>query len=147
VNEPRNAADRLSRRFIELFTAGEREAWLLMLSPEQVTRDRRPIVGIDTVGVDELAVVYPCDRNARPLSSTVETMGVRGDQFALVRWHAISGGGREWESFHLSRWNTDGLNVLNIIFPPDQLVEALAELDRLYQQSLADAAEAARRHR
>lgn len=146
MNEPRNAADRLSRRFVELFTAGEREAWLRMVSPDQVTKDRRPIVGIDTTGVDDLAEVYPRDRNTRPLTSTVETMAVRGDAFALVRWHAVSGSGREWDSFHLTRWNADGLNVLNIIFPSDQLDEALTELDSLYQESLGDAAAATHHH-
>jgi len=55
------------------------------------------------------------------------------------------GRGREWDSFHLTRWNADGLNVLNIIFPSDQLDEALAELDSLYQESLGDAAETKRR--
>jgi hypothetical protein len=147
VTEPKNDADRLSRRFIELFTAGEREAWLRMVSPDQVTRDRRPIVGIDTTGVDELAEVYPRDRTTRPMSSTVETMAVRGDAFALIRWHAVSGSGREWESFHLTRWNADGQNVLNVILPPDRLDEALAELDSLYQESLGDSVEAAHRSR
>ena len=147
MDEPKNDAERLSRRFVDLFTAGAREEWLLMLSPNQVTKDRRPLVGIDTTGVDELAEVYPRDRNTRPLSSTVETMAVRGDTFALVRWHATSGGGREWESFHLTRWNDDGLNVLNVIFPSDRLSEALAELDALYQESLGDTAEATHRHR
>ncbi|MDX2381792.1 MAG: hypothetical protein QNM02_18795 [Acidimicrobiia bacterium] len=145
MSEPKNRADELSRRFIELFTAGEREDWLLMLSPDQVTRDRRPLVGIDTSGVDELGEVYPRDRSTRPLSSTIETVAARGDGFALVRWRATSGRGREWDSFHLTRWNADGLNVLNIIFPSDQLDEALAELDSLYQESLGDAAETTRR--
>jgi hypothetical protein len=146
VSEPKNDADRLSRRFIELFTAGEREAWLLMLSPDQVTRDRRPIVGIDTTGADELAEVYPRDRSTRPLSSTVETIAVRADVFALVRWNATSGSGREWESFHLTQWNADGQNVLNVIFPPDQLDQALAELDVLYRESLGGSAEAEHSH-
>jgi hypothetical protein len=128
VSEPKNDADGLSRRFIERFTAGEREDWLLMLSPDQVTRDRRPLVGVDTTGVDELADAYPRDHNTRALSSTVETMAVRGDEFALVRWRATSGSGREWDSFHLTRWNADGLNVLNIIFPSDQL--GLQRVDR-----------------
>lgn len=144
MSEPGNHADRLARRFIELFTAGEREDWLLMLSPDQVTMDRRPLVGIDTTGVDELAEAYPRDRNTRALSSTVDTIAVRGDAFALVRWRAISGSGREWDSFHLTRWNADGLNVLNIIFPSDQLDEALAGLESLYAESLGESA--ARRH-
>ena len=118
-----------------------------MLSPDQVTRDRRPLVGIDTTGVDELAEVYPRDQNTRALSSTVEPIAVRGDAFALVRWRATSGSGHEWDSLHLTRWNTDGLNVLNVIFPSDQLGAALAELDSLYQQSLGDSAEATPRHR
>jgi len=147
VSEPKNEADRLSRRFIELFTAGERDEWLLMLSPDQVTRDRRPIVGIDTTGVDELAEVYPRDRSTRPLFSTVETIAVRAESFALVRWHATSGSGREWESFHLTQWNADGLNVLNVIFPSDRLHEALAELDFLYRESLGDSPEAKHSHR
>ena len=105
-----------------------------MLSPDQVTQDRRPLVGVDTNGVDELAEVYPRDRTSRALSSTVQTVAVRGDEFALVRWHAISGGGREWDSYHLARWTADGLNALNVIFPPDQLSEALAELDSLYAE-------------
>jgi hypothetical protein len=147
VREPTNDADRLSRRFIELFTAGEREEWLLMLSPDQVTRDRRPLVGVDTTGVDELAEVYPRDRSTRPMSSTVETIAVRADAFALVRWLATSGSGREWEAFHLTRWTADGLNVLNVIFPPEQLDEALAELDCLYRESLDDSAEADHSHR
>lgn len=138
MSEPENDADRLSRRFIRLFTAGERDAWLRMLSPDQVTRDRRPLVGIDTTGIDELAEVYPRDRSSRPLSSTVDTIAVRGDAFALVRWHATSGSGREWEAFHLTQWNADGLNVLNVIFPSDQLDEALAELDVVYRESLGD---------
>ena len=146
-SEPRNRADRLTRRFVELFTAGEREEWMAMLSPDQVTRDRRPLVGVDTTGVDELAEVYPRDRNTRSMSSTVETIGVRGDAFALVRWHVISGSGREWESFHLTRWNPDGLNVLNIIFPVDQLGEALAELESLHQESLGDSTETTHHHR
>lgn len=145
VSEPKNRAEVLSRRFIELFTAGEREDWLLMLSPDQVTRDRRPLVGIDTTGVDELGEVYPRDRNTRPFTSTIETVAVRGDSFALVRWRATSGRGREWDAFHLTRWNADGLNVLNVIFPSDELDKALAELDSLYQESLGDSAEATRR--
>ncbi len=118
-----------------------------MLSPDQVTRDRRPLVGIDTTGVDELAEVYPRDRSTRPLSSTVETIAVRADAFALVRWRATSGSGREWESFHLTQWNADGLNVLNVIFPPEQLDEALAELDHISRESLGDSAEAEHNHR
>jgi hypothetical protein len=112
-----------------------------MLSPDQVTRDLRPIVGIDTTGVDELAAVYPRDRTTRPMTSTVETMAVRGEEFALVRWHAVSGSGREWEAFHLSRWNRDGQNVVNVIFPPDRLDEALTELEALHRESLGEAGE------
>lgn len=107
--EPANEAERLTRRFVELFTAGEREAWLGLLAPNQETRDR----------------------TTNAMSSVVETIAVRGDHLALVRWRAISGSGREWDSLHLARWNSDGLNVLNVIFPADQLDEALAELDRL----------------
>ena len=147
VWEAKNDADRLSRRFIELFTAGERETWFAMLSADQVTRDHRPIVGIDTAGVDELAAVYPRDRTTRPMTSTVETVAVRGDDLALVRWHAVSGSGREWEAFHLTRWNADGLNVLNVIFPPDQLAEALAELDLLDQESRRTSDDPGRRPR
>ena len=117
------------------------------VSPDQVTRDRRPLVGIDTTGVDKLGEVYPRDRTTRPLSSTIETVAVRGDAFALVRWRATSVSGREWDAYHLTRWDADGLNVLNIIFPSDQLDEALAELDSLYQESLGSSAEATRRHR
>lgn len=106
-----------------------------MLAPDQVTRDHRPIVGVDTRGVEELAAVYPRDRDTRPMTSTVETVAVRGDDLALVRWHARSGSGREWEAFHLTRWNADGKNVLNIIFPIDQRDEALAELDRLHESA------------
>lgn len=131
LSEPTNAADRLTRRFIELYTAGEREAWLAMLSPLQVTRDHRPLVGVDTTGVDEVAAVWPRDRSTRGMSSTVETIAVRGDDLALVRWLAVSGSGREWELFHLTRWSVEGLNELNVIFPSDRLDDALAELDSL----------------
>jgi hypothetical protein len=147
VSETKNRADGLSRRFIALFTAGEREEWLRMLSPDQVTTDRRPLVGIDTTGIDELAEAYPRDRNTRALSSTVETIAVRGDAFALVRWCATSGSGREWDSLHLTRWNADGLNVQNIVFPSDQLGQALVELDDLYQESLGNSAGTAHRRR
>ena len=105
-----------------------------MLSPEQETRDRRPLIGIDTNGIDELAEVYPRDRDTRAMSSSVETVAVRGDEFALLRWRARSESGREWDMFHLTRWN-DGLNVLNVIFPADQMDAAIAELDALYQES------------
>ena len=81
----------------------------------------------------EAPALYPRDRTTRSMSSTVETVAVRGEEFALVRWSAISGRGREWEALHLARWNADGLNVLNVIFPTDQLNEALAELDSLYE--------------
>jgi len=37
---PTNQADRWNRRFIELFTTGERERWLAKSLPEQVTRGR-----------------------------------------------------------------------------------------------------------
>lgn len=128
---PQNEADRLTRRFIAHFTAGEREEWLLMLSPTQVTRDRRPLVGVDTTGIEQLAELYPRDRATRSMSSTVETLATRGDGFALVRWRAVSGSGREWDSLHLTHWTADGLNDLNIIFPADELAEATAELEAL----------------
>lgn len=106
-----------------------------MLAPDQVTRDHRPIVGVDTDGVEQLAAVYPRDRDTRPMTSTVETVAVRGDDFALVRWHALSGSGREWEALHLTRWNADGLNELNVIFPIDRREDAVAELDRLHREA------------
>lgn len=136
---PTNRADELSRRFVELFTAGERDEWLAMLSPDQVTRDQRPLIGVDTVGIDDLAEVYPRDRSTRPMSSMVETIAVRGDEFALIRWRAVSGSGREWDSLHLARWNADGLNELNIIFPPERVDDALAELDLLHGRSASAA--------
>ena len=133
MSGPANAADRLTRRFVEFFTAGDREEWLAMIAANQVTRDRRPLVGVDTEGVDALAAVYPRDRSTRPLSSVVETIAVAGDDLALVRWSATSGSGREWDALHLARWNEDGLNVLNLIFPVEHLDEALAELESLAQ--------------
>ena len=125
-----NEADRLARQFVDHFTAGEREQWLRLLAPNQVTRDHRPLIGVDTEGIDELAAVYPRDRSTRAMSSTVETVAIRGDDLSLIRWRVVSGSGREWDSLHLSRW-TDGLNVLNLIYPADQLDEALAMLDTL----------------
>lgn len=135
LDERTNDADRLSRRFAELFTAGDRDEWLAMLSPDQVTNDRRPVIGIDTAGVDELANLYPRDRDTNPMSSTIETVAVRGESFALIRWRAVSGSGREWDALHLTRWSASGLNLQNVIFPVEQLDEAIAELDRLYEQS------------
>ena len=135
MTEPQNTADELARRWVRYFTAGEREKWLPMLAADQVTRDLRPLVGIDTTGIDGVAEAYPRDRSTRPMTSTVETVAVRGETFALLRWRATSGSGREWDSFHLTQWNDEGLNVLNVIFPPDQQNEALAELDSLYEQS------------
>lgn len=126
-----NEAERLTRRFVAHFTAGEREDWLSMLSPHQVTRDRRPLVGVDTTGIDQLAELYPRDRSTRAMSSTVETVAVRGERLALVRWRAVSGSGREWDSLHLTHWTADGLNDLNVIFPGDQVDAAVAELDAL----------------
>ena len=128
---PQNEADRLARQFIECFTAGDREAWLRMLAPNQVTRDHRPLVGVDTDGIDELANLYPRDRTTRGMASAVETIAVRGQRLVLLRWRAVSGSGREWESLHLNRWTVEGLNDLNLIFPTDQLAEALAKLDTL----------------
>ena len=109
--------------------------YLAMLDEGQVTRDRRPLVGVDTVGIDALAEVYPRDHSTRPLSSVVETLASRGDDLVLVRWSATSGSGREWDALHLSRWNADGRNELNVIFPVDQLDEALAELESLASSS------------
>ncbi len=131
-HEPWNEADRLARRFVESFTAGAREEWLPLLSPDQETIDRRPLVGVDTTGADGVAAAYPRDRQTRAMASEVETIAVRGESFALVRWKAASAHGREWDGFHLTRWTADGLNDLNVIFPADQLDEALTELDRLY---------------
>jgi hypothetical protein len=108
-----------------------------MLAPDQVTRDRRPLVGIDTDGADGVAEAYPRDQETRGLSSTVETVAVRGDRLALVRWRAISGSGREWDDFHLVRWTADDLNELNVIFPPDRLGDAIDELDRLYLETVS----------
>jgi ketosteroid isomerase-like protein len=135
-HEPWNQADRLARRFVELFTSGAREEWLPMLSPDHVTKDRRPIVGVDTSGADEVADAYPRDRATRELSSAVETVAVRFESFALIRWRATSSSGREWDSFHLTRWTADGLNDLNVIFPPDQLPAALEALDELWLAEL-----------
>ena len=128
---PLNEADRLARQFIEHFTAGDREAWLQMLAPDQTTTDHRPLVGVDTTGIEQLAELYPRDQTTRGMASTVETVAVRGESLALIRWRAVSGSGREWESLHLNRWTPDGLNDLNFIFPADRLGEALAQLDTL----------------
>lgn len=135
---PLNEADRLTRRFIELFTAGRRDEWLGMLAPDQVTHDRRPLVGVDTEGARAVADAYPRDAQTRKMTSVVETVAVRGADLALVRWRAVSGSGREWDGLHLTRWNDDGLNGLNTIFPHDQVDDALAELDLLWLEHLTE---------
>jgi class 3 adenylate cyclase/ketosteroid isomerase-like protein len=135
-HESWNEADRLTRRFIAAYTAGAREEWIALLAPDQVTIDRRPLVGVDTTGADGVADAWPRDPETGALTSTVETVAVRGESFALVRWKAVSSRGREWDLLHLTRWNADGLNDLNVIFPADQLAAAIRELDFLVLESI-----------
>ena len=136
ADAPWNEADRLARGWVEFFTAGERERWLPLVAPDQVTRDLRPLVGVDTSGVDGVADAYPRDENTRGMTSRVETLATRGDRLALIRWRARSGSGREWDMLHVNRWTEAGQNDLNVIFPVDQLGAAVDELDRLYLETV-----------
>lgn len=137
-HEPWNEADRLTRRFVELFDDRSSDAWLEMLDPDVVAEDRRPIVGSTVVGLETHRVGWTSATSDRRLVSSCETIAVRGDRLALHRLrHAADDGSSSWEMLRVSRWNDRGLVDHSIAFAFEDLPAAIAELDRLFLEEYA----------
>ncbi len=141
--EPWSEADRLARRVIALFADASSESWLEMIDPNHVSDTRLSMRSFRLVGRDALAAMWTRENLGENDTSTVETIATRGECLALHRWTmVVLSGGVETDHLNITRWNDQGLVDLNVRFEAEYLAEAVAELERLYQEELGDTIEA-----
>ncbi len=137
-NEPWNEADRLSRTCKRLIQAGDLAGFADMLSEDHRGEDRR--TGVRTV-LDKAESVRSAAALLEvvgPISLTWTTVASRGHDFALVLEHWTRDddpNGPAADILRLARFG-DGLLAEDISFDPSDLGRAVAELDRMYMETL-----------
>lgn len=131
-SEPANAATRASRRAVEANLRRDREAWERLTSLEIVVDDRRTGARFTRSGREDVAraiVDSFQDVHSTP-SAEYQALDVRGDRLCLHRVAiGLADSVMEWLS--VNRIDADERVELSIVFDPDALDEATAELDRL----------------
>ena len=127
-----NSASRFMERLRTAFNAKDRVALGRLTARGAVHEDRRSIVasvGLDPVGrlVDIEATIDQGFTFAEPV-----TIAVRGDRLALTRMVTRTAAGDESARLSVNELDADGRLVRSVLFDEEDLVDALAELDRAY---------------
>ena len=138
--EPRNAASELIRLTFERFQ--DRDFWeheiRNILAPNFVRRDRRKLIGMPDANADEwIAAQFEYERVAGRFGSwhDIEIVAVRGDRYVAARVLNRLGDLGENELVFVEQLDADLERVeLISLFDPDDIDEAIAELDRLHTE-------------
>ena len=147
-DEPWNEADRLFRKNTQLLTSGDLEAWEAMLDDDVRGADLRSGVRMIIENrADVVEQMKAVGETMGPMSCDVTTIAARGDDLVLseMNWtRRDDPTGPRLDSLVISRWS-GGLQLIKIVFETDDLRAAIAELDRLYLDTLdpSDGAEEA----
>lgn len=139
-DEPWNEAGRLFRRSMQLYTSGDLVAWEAMLDDtlrgsnrgsgaQLVFENNADFVTLMTATLDVAGGSWSLD---------MATIATRGDDLELSEMHWSLPGdptGPRVTYLHISRWSTRR-QLSSITFDGDDLRAAVAELDRMYLESL-----------
>ncbi len=139
-DEPWNEADRLSRRHMQLYASGDLVAWEAMLDDN--FRGSDPASGVQLVFENKADFVRlltaSLDTAGGALSLERATVATRGDDLELSELHWTVPGdptGPRIDYLHVSQWSA-GRETASISFDVDDLRAAVAELDRLFLETL-----------
>lgn len=146
-HQPWNEADRLSRRLLRDLVDGDVDAVVAAIDEDIEFHERQPHVQISHLGRDAVAAggapaLFLLGTN---LLADVETIATRGEHLVLEFFRLRIDGdasGPAIELLIVDRWNDGGRNDYSVTFSPDQLAEAIAELERLYLEQLGSSIEA-----
>ncbi|MEY2567023.1 MAG: hypothetical protein QOE35_1552 [Actinomycetota bacterium] len=130
VRPSANSAVETSRRLIDLTIAVDVDAVAATYAPAAVIDDRR--AGLASVVTGPEAMRMSAQAMADVTSADITTLATRGDRLTLgsVLWR---GDDRfEIETVHVLEVDDRSLIVGNVVFDPDDLDAAYAELDRRY---------------
>ena len=137
---PRNQASDRAREAFHLlgdrqFMRAVREDPSGFFSPDVVREDRRRIVGAPTTRtaaefVDQLETWFNLS-DTPPVFSVAEVVAVRGELCALVRCR-VTFGDKGSEFLNVFRNDAIGQTERSVLFDPDDVDAASAELDRIH---------------
>ncbi len=123
-----NLAMVYAHRFLDAFNRGDWDAVGADIAPGRVVDDRRPIVGMTVFDYDWQQNAYIHAGGGR--FDPPEVLATRGDRIALCRW-VLRGPGMEVPYLAITRVNAAGHIVDYVMFEPEAMDEAVAELDQM----------------
>ena len=128
-----NAATRSEDLAWQWMTTGDWDAYRDLFSPDVVLDDRR--AGLTSVTVGREALIEH-NRLAASLAGEISIVNtpiaVRGERVALMRQEIASTGGWTTELLSIVALDKSGLQAKTVMFDPDDLDGAFAELDECY---------------
>ncbi len=137
ASRPENAASQVAERFLTHFAQRKWDAMADMLAEDFYGDDRRPVVGSGVrFGRDEQITDLRAIAELWTAEATSTTIATRGSHLALMRLEFLGGepAPQAFVTEMLSVVETDGVDetVAYVVFGPDDLVAAIAELDARY---------------
>ncbi len=132
-----NTATRTAERFAERWSALDTEGMAALLAPTFRNLDRRRLLVTDLDREGFLASYRPLIARAERVEIANELLATRGDRLALFRTCHVALydegiGAVEVAFLHLAEGDPIGRVVTSVIFDPDALDAAYAELDARY---------------
>ena len=141
VDEPRNAASEIARAYSNLYDDDERFDELMAgVADDFVLQDRRKLVGgvdLDKAAFGQVRLFFM--REASLESRHREVLAVRGDRLVLTRILDRYRNGSVREFLGVGDFGGDPVQLRRtVLFGPDDVDAATAELDRLHAEIEAD---------
>jgi hypothetical protein len=136
-DEPRNSATQASSRYMELFDDPQRlDEFRSMFADEFVRVDRRRLIAlpaIDKATYFETQLSFAHELG--DVTSDYEVLAVRGERLLLARIERRVGGDFTTEYLVVAQWDVTIPQIQRVVlFEPDDLNLAIAELDRLHSE-------------
>jgi class 3 adenylate cyclase/ketosteroid isomerase-like protein/tetratricopeptide (TPR) repeat protein len=139
-----NACLRLIRRQWEFYVSEDWDAIAALFETDHVTDDRRPGLQMQVTGPHGVVENLKALRAVGGRNVATTAIATRGHRLALYRFHVMSAerrpGDFETEALVLNELGSTGRLGAGVVFEPDDVDAALAELDERYLATLDEPA-------
>lgn len=131
-----NAASRVVLALFDTILAVDGQAMAKLVAGDHVFESRLPQMGVGESRGPDGFISMLLELGASVRSGTAEVLAVRGERFCLVKVGLEQEGWPYQPTMSVHEVDDEGREVRHITFDGEDLVDALAELNRLYLETL-----------